>query len=475
MSGYQNIVHQDIEIKGPKSQLVRQDRIDCDPDRYTITFPGGKIGKVVNFGPFGLAVETSFKPKAHYSDCHFLVDNYQISQISLSITRQTANIAGGFTSAFSIVGDPLDAETAISIKELNVILSEAAGSLIADSQLRERFRLKVLEIKDFFLKLQNDINAFSIDAFANELSYIANFEDRITLRVSDYFSKMLSPVYDQIKETLEGLPPEELNKYFDYFRKNVGEIMYQSAYAHRAYNKPKGYAGDYEMMNHVYNRELRGNTLFAKCLQRYFVDEPAGRAVRSRESYLRDKIKQCLIDFRGENKIRIFSVASGPAIEIQNLFSEKDFDSKKVEIHLLDQDLDALKHSQRKITQLAMVHGKEANLHLHNLAMRNVIMDGLPLKEIHLIYSAGLFDYFTDPVAIYAAGRLSQALVPGGSLVIGNFSMNNPNQFAMGLIMDWNLIYRSEQKMKDLYGKIGSSYRLEKEADGINLFANITK
>jgi len=475
MSTHQSVFHQDIDINSLKSQFVRQDRIDCDPDHYTITFPGGKNGRVLNFGPFGLAVETTFKTKKNYSDCSFLVDNYPISQISLHLTRQTANITGGYISAFSIVGDILDAESALSIKKLNGILSDATASLTEDSQLRERFRLKVLEFKDLFLRLQHDINSFSIDTFSNELSYVANFEDQITLRVSDYFSKMLDPIYDQIKEAVEGLPPEELNNYFDYFRKNVGDIMYQSAYAHRAFHKPKGYAGDYEMMNHVYKRELRGNTLFAKCLQRYFVDEPAGRAVRGRESYLRNRIKQCLKDFHGESIIRICSVASGPAIEIQNLFSEEGFDSKKVEIHLLDQDLDALKHSQRKITELAHLHGKAANLHLHNLTMRNVIKEGLPLKEVHLIYSAGLFDYFSDPVATYAAKRLSEALKPGGCLVIGNFSMDNPNQFAMGLIMDWNLVYRSEQTMNDLYGKIGSSYQLEKEEHGINLFANIIK
>jgi extracellular factor (EF) 3-hydroxypalmitic acid methyl ester biosynthesis protein len=344
-----------------------------------------------------------------------------------------------------------------------------------DSQLRERFRLKVLEFKDLFLRLQGDINSFSIDTFTNEVSYVTNFEDQITLRVSNYFSKTLSPIYAQIKEAIEGVPPEELSKYFDYFRKNVGEIMYQSAYAHRAFHKPKGYAGDYEMMKHVYSRELRGNTLFAKCLQRYFVDEPAGRAVRGRESYLRNKIKQSIKDFIAEDTIRILSVASGPAIEIQNLFSEKDIDTKKIQIHLLDQDLDALKYSQRKINQLATFHKKEVHLHLHNLTIRKVIKNGLPLKGIHLIYSAGLFDYFTDTVATYTAKRLSEALVPGGSLVIGNFSMDNPNQFAMGLIMDWNLVYRSEQTMHDLYGNLGSSYRLEKEENGINLFANIKK
>lgn len=475
MGSNQGVVRQERERYGFQPQFVRQDRIGCDPDSYTIIFPGGRKGHVSNFSPFGLSVETTFKTKSHYTKCSFLVDDYPICRVSLRLARQEANITGGFISAFSIVGNPLDAESILSIKKLNGILSDATVSLAEDSQLRDGFRLKVLEFKYLILRLQDNINAFSIDSFSNELSYVTLFEDQITLRVSDYFSKTLSRLYDQIKETLEGLPPEALTQYFDYFRKNVGEIMYQSAYAHRAFHKPKGYAGDYEMMNHVYKRELRGNTLFAKCLQRYFVDEPAGRAVRGREQYLRNRIKQCIEDFKGEETIRIFSVASGPAMEIQNLFSEKDFDTNKIEIHLLDQDLEALKHAQRKINQLAILHKKPANLHLHHLTMRNVIRDGLPLKAIHLIYSAGLFDYFTDMVASYAATRLSKSLVPGGCLVIGNFSMNNPNQFAMGLIMDWNLIYRSEQTMNDLYGKIGSSYWLEKEENEINLFANIIK
>jgi len=108
------------------------------------------------------------------------------------------------------------------------------------------------------------------------------------------------------------------------------------------------------------------------------------------------------------------------------------------------------------------------------MSIKEVIRSGLPEDGFNLIYSAGLFDYFTDPVAVFTAQQLFKGLNKGGTLIIGNFSMKNPNQFAMGLIMDWNLIYRSEEKMQELFGGIGT-YTLEQESQGINLFSNMRK
>jgi SAM-dependent methyltransferase len=264
-----------------------------------------------------------------------------------------------------------------------------------------------------------------------------------------------------------------MQAYVSFFRDNLSEIIFLSSYAHRAYYKPKGYAGDYEMMNHVYSRDLRGTTLFAKCMQRYFVDEPAGRAVRNREEYIRGKIRNLTKDLAGQAKIRILSVASGPAKEVQNFVREYQGDLANIEFHLLDQDLDALKHAQRKVQEVAIEMKKKVSLQLHHKTIKSVIAEGLRLKDFDFIYSAGLFDYFTEPVAVFAARQLFRGLTPSGTLIIGNFSLNNPNQFAMGLIMDWDLIYRSGEQLAKMFSGIGRSVVIEEEEQSINLFAII--
>ncbi|MGE3759793.1 MAG: hypothetical protein AB7H97_18645, partial [Pseudobdellovibrionaceae bacterium] len=261
-----------------KMEIVRQDRIDCDPERYSLQLPDTKI-RVVNFSPFGVAVECSNDLKEEYTDVLFLVDNYPISEVSLKKVRNHTSHEGRNIVAFAIVGSSLDVDAALTLKALNESLDKNTETFVQSQTLNEEFRLATLEVKSVLSNLQEAVNSFAKSSFTSDISSLLHFEDRITGRVSQYFKQSLNPIYGKIETILKKVSATELPQYFEYFRQNVGEIMYQSAYAHRAYTKPKGYAGDFEMMNHVYKRELRGDSLFAKCLQRYFVDEPAGRAV----------------------------------------------------------------------------------------------------------------------------------------------------------------------------------------------------
>ena len=110
-----------------------------------------------------------------------------------------------------------------------------------------------------------------------------------------------------------------------------------------------------------------------------------------------------------------------------------------------------------------------------NLAIRNVIAAGLPDKDYDLVYSAGLFDYFTEPVAQMAAQKMLACLKPGGKLIIGNFSTENPCAPFMELWLDWNLIYRSKADLERIFKDFGSKVYVEKEPLGVNLFVVIEK
>lgn len=226
------------------------------------------------------------------------------------------------------------------------------------------------------------------------------------------------------------------------------------------------------MMNNVYYNDLRGTTLFAKCIQRFFTDSRAGKAVRNRADYLANKIE---IMSQKIERPKILSVASGPAREIQKLFLEKHEFAARCEIHLLDQDAEALKFSQRDILEICRQKKVKPDIHFHNLAIKNIISDGLPITGFDLIYSAGLFDYFTDPVAQFVANRLYSALNNGGNLIIGNFNTNNPTQFVMEALGDWYLIYRNEENLKELFSRVTSKLQIESEKEGINLFAVMEK
>jgi chemotaxis methyl-accepting protein methylase len=264
-----------------------------------------------------------------------------------------------------------------------------------------------------------------------------------------------------------------------FIRNQIGDLIYGAPFAYRAYNKPRGYAGDYEMMNHFYRNELVGSNLFNQCMHKYFIDEPAGMAVKNRVYYLLEKIKDTVIK-SSKSKIRILSVASGPAMEQQLFLKEfaqlKDkCIGKTIEFTSIDQDEESLKHAQHELLCLNRIVRSNCNFRFMNLAIKNIINQGLPEDDFDLVYTAGLFDYFTDPVAQLAAKKLFDGLNNDGNLIIGNFSMNNPSRPFLEMVLEWHLLYRSPDDLKRLFGNLSKSIVIEQEKLGINLFAVIKK
>ena len=101
-----------------------------------------------------------------------------------------------------------------------------------------------------------------------------------------------------------------------------------------------------------------------------------------------------------------------------------------------------------------------------------MIAEGLD-DSYDLVYSAGLFDYLKDRMVRRAGARLVDALAPGGNAVIGNFDVANPTRPFMELILDWPLYHRSAGDLRRLFGDLGGTMTIEREAAGVNLFAVI--
>lgn len=96
-------------------------------------------------------------------------------------------------------------------------------------------------------------------------------------------------------------------------------------------------------------------------------------------------------------------------------------------------------------------------------------------KKYHLIWSAGLFDYFDDGVFVFMLNKLKTMVAEGGEIVIGNFSTMNPSKSYMELF-EWHLHHRSPNTLKAFALKAGfatNQISVEKESTGVNLFLHI--
>jgi extracellular factor (EF) 3-hydroxypalmitic acid methyl ester biosynthesis protein len=227
----------------------------------------------------------------------------------------------------------------------------------------------------------------------------------------------------------------------------------------RAYDKPLGYAGDYKLMTLYFDHELSGASLYAKFLHYAAQHYALGRTVVAREQQMREQVARAI---KGERPTRIVSLASGPAIEIQNLLGTIPRGAPPVEIILIDQDKEALQYCHEHLTrELIGRHRGQLPVSLHYLhfSVRQLLKPSTAtevhvvanvLKDADLIYSAGLMDYLPQPVAQKLLAALFDMLAPGGRLYIGNLREAPDTTWMLEYVLSWHLVYRTPEMMTAL-------------------------
>jgi extracellular factor (EF) 3-hydroxypalmitic acid methyl ester biosynthesis protein len=245
--------------------------------------------------------------------------------------------------------------------------------------------------------------------------------------------------------------------------------------AERWYSKPRGYAGDFLTIHHMYQNQAAGLGRIGPVLDRCFLDLPAVNAVRNRRGLLAEEIDAVIAANNGA-EARVTSLACGPATELFDVFSQLD-DPRKLKATLIDIDLQALAFVGERRDRTAGLRSqiKLVNANLIYLAKGRETVN---LAQQDLVYSIGLIDYFSDKFVVSLLNYIHNALRPGGKVILGNFHPRNPDKALMDHVFDWRLIHRTEDDMNRLFrssafGK--PSTRTRFEAEGINMFAECTK
>jgi extracellular factor (EF) 3-hydroxypalmitic acid methyl ester biosynthesis protein len=269
------------------------------------------------------------------------------------------------------------------------------------------------------------------------------------------------------------LPAERHPACRAFVRKHLLPLLIESPLLRRTYEKPLGYAGDYEMMNMLYRSHGEGPSLFAKALNVYGARTPAAQANINRVAYLGSLIRAA-VSTSGARRVRVASVGCGPAREIQALLEQSPELGPRLDVSLIDQENHAITYCERTLGPLAAQ--TDARLHLIRESVRRLLMTrqlSTTLGRCDLIYSAGLFDYLSLRSFQALLGALYDALSRGGLLAVGNIASHNPTKWFMEYCLDWFLIHRSRDELLALGAQLEPSPArlwVDSEPLGVNLF-----
>lgn len=470
-----------------RKKVVRQDRVPVEPGSCFLDFKDFQL-EISNISPFGCAVlahphqHEMLKNASKVSsvfDADFIYKNIQTQHLSLRYARAESNaksVTGEMIIGFEVVGEPLKMERIKALECSAEVVAKQIKYAVDAKRIPMAFKTFVYELKDWLEKLKANIDKIESEVPMDNWKEAQDYKMTVADAVSDFLNQVIPLKYKELPALTKDIKSEDKDVATSFAREHLGHLVYGAPFANRAFYKPRGYAGDYEMMNHLYRDEIVGKSFYDQCIHKYFVDEPAGAAVKNRGQYLNEKIRNLFATTSPKQSLKILSVASGPAME-QQIFlqNSKEFHGRKAEFTCLDQDEESLKHAQRQLQSIERFTQSGFEYRFNNMAIRNVLARGCPDTDYDLIYSAGLFDYFTEPVAQMAARKMLDSVKSGGHVIIGNFSKDNPSTPFMELILDWHLIYRSPQDLLRIFDGMGSKIWVEKEPLGINLFVVIQK
>jgi extracellular factor (EF) 3-hydroxypalmitic acid methyl ester biosynthesis protein len=264
----------------------------------------------------------------------------------------------------------------------------------------------------------------------------------------------------------------EWNAFVDLsMRHPLRELVHEDPFTHRAFAKPRGYAGDAELLDFIYGvdegkQAPREAPLLGQMIFRYTTNSPACQGVRERARLVAEIVDRMAMQI---SQPKILSVAAGHMreAELTGALRQKrigrwvglDHDSESVQ---------EIKHSYGRFGVEGIVG-----------TVRQLVTRKLDLGEFDFIYSMGLYDYLQQPLAQRLTERLFEMLRPGGHLVIGNFQPGIKDRGYMESYMAWQLVFRSHPQMLDLAMSINVSLvediRLLGEDNRNVIFLQVTK
>jgi extracellular factor (EF) 3-hydroxypalmitic acid methyl ester biosynthesis protein len=238
-------------------------------------------------------------------------------------------------------------------------------------------------------------------------------------------------------------------------KRQLHPLLLCSPFVYRTFQKPLGYAGDYEMVNMMFREPCEGGSLFAKMVNTYALQLPPIIAHRNRISYLADWLGVETRRVARQHRVaRIFNLGCGPAHEIQRFLANGSL-CEGADFTLADFNDETIAHTSGVLGGLKQQHGRNMRIQLVKKSVQQLLKQADRVvqysraDQYDVVYCAGLFDYLSDKVCRKLMEVFYGMLAPGGLLLATNVDAH-PARGEMECFLEWHLVQRNAVQMLTL-------------------------
>lgn len=304
-----------------------------------------------------------------------------------------------------------------------------------------------------------------VDSIKQEIRAFADYLPQIAKEDLDVFAERVNCKLNDINAMSRSCP-QDRRDLIKFSTELCARELDQSCMHARSAHKPLGYAGDYQVIEWIYDCKADSPSR-GGLWDKLFHAHPASQAVRNRKDFFCEVFAS--VCERTPAPRSVLDIACGPYRELIDAVERVGPLATGTHFHCVDIEEKAIAYSQDRVQDLEGLtfQWEAANV----LRIR-------PSACYDLVWSAGLFDYLNDRLATLLLKRMWAWTIEGGICAVGNFHTHNPSRNYMEWCIDWCLIHRTEDDMRRLCRDAGiPSNRVEiaKEPLGVCVFVVAAK
>jgi len=308
--------------------------------------------------------------------------------------------------------------------------------------------------------------------------------ERETIKqLEDPILPAVAPLLLRFENTAAEIVQDQQPVHRSYIKRQLHPLVLCSPFIYRTFQKPLGYAGDYEMVSMMLRDPYEGSSMFAKVLNRLFLDTAPVVAHRNRIVYLKQRLHDETARMHAQGKVaRIFNLGCGPAQEVQNFLIDDDL-CDNADFLLLDFNDETINNTTRDLENLRARHRRRTGIKLEKRSVHQILKEssragaGFETGSYDLVYCAGLFDYLSDRICRRLLEVFYDLVAPGGLLIATNVDLSNPSRNWMEYVLEWHLVYRDKEQFAKIAPDKALPGSVEVKADktGVNIFLEVRK
>lgn len=306
-------------------------------------------------------------------------------------------------------------------------------------------------------------------------------EQRMVLQLESEIVPLIWSFFERYEIVAKRVDEDLVPAHHVFGKRLLHPLLLESPFVRRTFTKPRGYAGDYEMVNMMLRSPFEGATLFAKVINLYALQLPPVIAHRNRITYLTKQIETEIIRLaKSGRQLRVYNFACGPAVEVQRFFDTSPL-SEKVEFTLADFDSETLEYTESVIAKILKQWNWESVVRYKKTSVQQLLKENQKSVvgkrlEYDFVYCAGLFDYLPDTTCKMLMNIFYDMLAPGGLLVATNVD-RHAGQMEMECFLEWRLVYRDTAQMRLIAPDKATDddISLRRDETGVNIFLEVRK